>query len=242
MPSGAAGAAAPADGWVSAAETWTYASADNPTYTFTVAADVTSKYSLGMRVRLSQTTGGTKYGIITKLAYSAPNTTVTIYMGTDYSLANETISNPYYSIVKAPYGFPLDPSKWTVTFTDSTRRVQTPTINTWYNPGSPSLAVPIGCWNVEYRSWAYGEALIHCETALSTSSSSVSDSTLVGGIYAASTSAVAGMVTILAVLTLTAKTTYYAITRTQSSPGGGSTVGWLNDWSPMLIKATCAYL
>ena len=95
------------NGWTPALETWTYASADDPTYTFTISGDLTDKYSAGMRIKLTQTTA--KYFIITKVAYSSPNTTITVYGGTDYDLANATITNPYYSVVKAPQGFPLDP-------------------------------------------------------------------------------------------------------------------------------------
>jgi len=74
------------DGWRAAGETWTYASADDPTFTFTISGDKTSKYSPGMRIKLTQTT--VKYFIITAVSYSAPNTTVTVYGGTDYDLVN----------------------------------------------------------------------------------------------------------------------------------------------------------
>lgn len=90
-----AGSGIPADGWVSAGETWTYASADDPTFTFTISGDVTTKYSAGMRVKLTQTTA--KYFIVTNAAYSAPDTTIAIYGGTDYDLAKVAISSPYYS-------------------------------------------------------------------------------------------------------------------------------------------------
>lgn len=45
------------DGWIPAEETWTYASADDPTFTFTVAADVTGKYRVGMKLKLTQLLG-----------------------------------------------------------------------------------------------------------------------------------------------------------------------------------------
>ncbi|WP_442766606.1 hypothetical protein, partial [Mitsuokella multacida] len=102
------------DAWI-AGETWTYLGADAPTYTFTISGDKTSKYSPGMRIKLTQTT--VKYFIIVAVSYSYPNTTVTIYGGTDYTLENAAITDPYYSMVKAPAGFPLDPAKWTVSAT-----------------------------------------------------------------------------------------------------------------------------
>lgn len=96
---GAVGSGAAADGWVDASETWTYSSADGPTGVFTVAADVTGKYSPGMRVKLTQTT--VKYFIITAVStFTGGNTTITVYGGTDYTLANAAISANYYSTAR----------------------------------------------------------------------------------------------------------------------------------------------
>ena len=121
------------DGWISAGETWTYASADDPTFTFTVNADVTGKYSAGMKIKLTQ--GTVKYFIITAVStYSGGNTTITVYGGTDYDLANSAISANYYSMVKSPFGFPMSPAKWSVEFTSSDTQTQSaPTNGTWYN-------------------------------------------------------------------------------------------------------------
>lgn len=144
------------DGWLSAQETWTYASADSPTFTFTISGDKTTKYSAGMRIKLTQTTA--KYFIITKVAYSSPNTTVTIYGGTDYTLANATITIPFYSREKAPAGFPLNQTKWRVMVKDSTQRTQAnAVVNTWYNIGSTNqqITVPIGLWNLGYWTRLY---------------------------------------------------------------------------------------
>lgn len=41
------------DGWIPAEETWTYASADDPTFTFTISGDKTGKYSVGMKIKLT---------------------------------------------------------------------------------------------------------------------------------------------------------------------------------------------
>src|SRR5690606_8173477 len=66
-------------GWLALGQTLIYASADDPTFTATVAGvDLTSKLSAGMRLRVSQSTGGTKYFIITKVAFST-DTTITLY-------------------------------------------------------------------------------------------------------------------------------------------------------------------
>lgn len=133
------------DGWIDANETWTYASADDPTYTFTISGDLSSKYSAGMRIKLTQTT--VKYFIITAVSYSSPNTTITVYGGTDYDLASATITSPYYSMVKAPQGFPLERSKWTVPISASGSTQADPASGTLYNTGG-RLDIPVGSWEL----------------------------------------------------------------------------------------------
>lgn len=100
-------------GWISAVEEkWTFSLADDPTYTLNIPGDFSWKYCRGQRVRLQQ--GSVKYFIITGVGYSSPNTTLTLYGGTDYDLANIAYNRTYFSMAKAPYGFPLDEAKWRV--------------------------------------------------------------------------------------------------------------------------------
>lgn len=87
-------------GWIAGAGTWTYASAT----TFTVAGNVTAFFTPGTKLRLTQTT--TKYFYVLSSSYSAPNTTITITGGTDYTLANAAITAPAYSYMSNPQGFP----------------------------------------------------------------------------------------------------------------------------------------
>lgn len=87
----------PGDGWVSANESWTYASAT----TITVPTNATFKYSVGDKIRLIQS-GSAKFFYITGVAA----TTLTINGGTDYTLANAAIIQPCYSKRATPQGFP----------------------------------------------------------------------------------------------------------------------------------------
>jgi hypothetical protein len=114
-------------GWSKVQETWSYASADAPTFVMTVPAGATAKYSPGMRVKLTQSTGGTKYFIITAVA----STSITLYGGTDYTLNNEAITAPYYSTQKAPFGFPLSAAKWSVRVTNTSSASQTASDGVW---------------------------------------------------------------------------------------------------------------
>lgn len=87
-------------GWMPAGETWTYASAT----TFTVSGDVTAKYYAGVKLKLTQTSA--KYFYVVGASYSAPNTTITVTGGTDYTLTNAAITSPYLSYSTTPQGFP----------------------------------------------------------------------------------------------------------------------------------------
>lgn len=80
--------------------TLTYASAT----TVTVPYDITGLIRMGTRCQFTQTT--TKYAIVQSATYSAPNTTITFFANNDYSVAGATITDPYFSSVPFPLGFP----------------------------------------------------------------------------------------------------------------------------------------
>lgn len=88
--------ATPVDGWISAGETWSYASAT----TITVPSGAAAKYSKGDKIKLTQTT--VKYFYIVGVA----DELLTITAGSTYTLANEAITDNYYSHVENPVGFP----------------------------------------------------------------------------------------------------------------------------------------
>lgn len=127
--------------------TFTYSSWDSTTKTGVVNSnlDLTPYLSAGMKVKFTQSST-IKYGIITKISSSQ----ITLYMGTDYTLNNSGISNAFYSMLKAPYGFPMSKTKWTLSnqITSSTSKTS-PVDDTWYNIGG-SLTVPVGLWIPKY--------------------------------------------------------------------------------------------
>lgn len=92
-----------------------------------------------------------KMGIITKIgAYSGGATLVTVYGGTDYTLTNATISNPYFSTMKVPYNFNASVDKWRVLYISGATGTQSSPVNgTWYNLAG-SISIPIGAWQVDY--------------------------------------------------------------------------------------------
>lgn len=236
--------------WFPVTDTWTYVSADGNTGIFNVNADVTGKYTVGMRVKYVQSST-TKCGIITNVgSYSGGNTPITIWGGTDYTLANSSISGACISSLRSPVGFPMDPAKWDVKVTDTTARSQaSPTAGQYYNLGTVLIDVPIGIWEVGYSVAAVVSGGSNANwqdilTTLSTANNSASDAefTSRSRIYT-STSESHGLgasMTRSKVLNLGSKTRYYLNTMTGSS--SVATIYNDNDYHPLVIRAKCALL
>lgn len=111
------------DGWITATDTWTYASAS----TFTISGvDRTAVLTKGTKIKLTQTTA--KYFYVVSSAFST-NTTVTVTGGTDYTLANASITSPYYSYMQNPQGFPAY-FNYATTITSTTGGDTVPTYTT----------------------------------------------------------------------------------------------------------------
>lgn len=191
-----------------------------------------------------------KYFLVSYVApYSGGTQLISLYGGTDHSLANATISNPKYSATKVPFAFPANPDKWTVLFTDKTDRTQaTPTAGTWYNLGSISISVPTGAWMARYQVVQQAvstaaQTTINVFSALSTSNNNASDADLqafskVNG--ASGTLAVAQAVDRTKVIEVDTATTHYLIAKTSAS---AASIDFLNAaGAPCVITLTSAYL
>jgi hypothetical protein len=228
------------NGWVPANETWTYSSADSPTFVITVPSGVVSKYSPGMKIYLEQSSTG-KYFIVTKVA----DTALTVYGGTDYALASATISNPYYSVVDSPVGFPRDPAKWTtsISYTSNTSQ-SNPAQNTVYNLGSVSINLPIGAWKVQLHAVVAGErssaGWVTAFIGLSTSNNSISDTVMIEKIGMASVTAFWKSFFAEFQVAVTSKTAYYVVEYTDATGLSSLTVS--GTPTPTTVKAICAYL
>lgn len=227
-------------GWVAAGETWSYSSWDstNVTGVITVPFDATTKYSVGMKVKF--TNGSVKYGIITAVTA----TSLTLYMGTDYVLTNTTISSPFYSSQKAPYGFPMDPTKWTVVVS-STANLATSSSGSYAQQGSVQVSVPIGAFELSLS--ACFEVLkasatdIGAYCALSTSTSSATDAELLCHQEILGASATIGTLNSIFLkkyVIVASPTTYYLV----SQANAGVTTGVRGDSQTTYIRAVCTYL
>lgn len=235
-------------GWFAAGETWTFGAADAPSYTITIAGvDVTAKYTLGTKLRLTHA-AATKYFIVTKASF-AVDTTLTLYGGTDYTLAATAITNPFYSRDRAPVGFPMDPTKWTVFVADTTSVSQaTPTSGTWYNLGSLTITVPIGVWYLDWQANAQcnstaAQTSASQQTTLSTANNTESDTELSGMVIlgsASGTLTIGSMQTRHKTLVLTAKQQYFLNAKTLHT--NQNTINHRGDIAATVMRAICAYL
>jgi hypothetical protein len=102
------------DGWSTESLTCTYASAN----TFKILGiDTTKRYTVGTKFACTDA-ANTKYFYVVS-SYFSTDTTVTITGGSDYTLSGGAITNPMYSYMATPYGFPgsftvsLSPTGWT---------------------------------------------------------------------------------------------------------------------------------
>lgn len=84
-------------GWNEVSESWSYASAS----TITIPSDGTTKYQKGIKIRFKQG-GGYKYFVGKTIA----STLITVFVNTDYTVANSAITDIAYSYIENPYGFP----------------------------------------------------------------------------------------------------------------------------------------
>lgn len=234
------------DGWIAAGETWTFAAADAPTFTFTVPTDLTAKYTAGTRLKLTHA-AAVKYFIVTASAFAAGDTTVTVYGGTDYTLAAGAITLPFFSRQKSPAGFPLDPTKWTVVLSDTANRSQgSPVDTTWYNLGSLTLSIPIGVWRTFYELnmevTKTTTITLTMFVTLSTANNTESDTSMSSWLVIQGTNGLIThgcMVHRERILNLTSKTGYFL---NAMSNQAATTIFFRGDQVPTILRAVCVYL
>jgi len=90
----------------------------------------------------------TEYGIIHGLSFSAGNTTITVFTGTDYNAPPENLSGISYSAAASPIGFPRAKAKWRVQMRFR-QQVQTALANTTGNLVGAQFTVPMGEWRLK---------------------------------------------------------------------------------------------
>lgn len=136
--------------WIASGESWTFVSFNSSTRmgVVTVPSDATLKYTPGNRIRIQQTTGGVKYGII----HGVSSTTLTIFFPVGTTLNNEAITSPVYSALDTPQGFDKDFSLWRIVVNPTGNTANTPAKVTWYRPDATGvITYGVGKWKVSYQ-------------------------------------------------------------------------------------------
>lgn len=234
-----------ADGWIDISDEWTFDdNTDDPVFTAIVPIGAGSLYQAGMKIKLTQTS--VKYFIILKVE----NNKLYLYGGTDYELTDAVISNINYSTAKAPMGFPGEPAKWTISKTDTVRRVQsTPTSGVYYNIGGTNsqITIPPGGWRVSYQVaigfLVVNAQLISLQVGLSEAADSLTDPAMSNYkiMYHSGSSTWFGDTFIRQkLMTVVDKTLFYLVASVAAS--SGSELDFLNDNQTLTIEAVCAYI
>lgn len=253
---GSSNSSSSSDGWQDGTGTWSYSSADSPNFVMSVPDADAALMNVGTRIKLTQTT--VKYfGVQSIGTPSGGFTPVTIFGGTDYTLANAAITSPSWSNEKAPVGFPMSPLKWQVKASSTELKSKSsPTVNTWYgganaftSGSNQSIDVPIGAWRVTKK--CLSQCLTNASAAdadifstLSTSNNSESDSeftTYVRNGGASGTLLAIGFSSVTKILVVTTKTTYYHLIKWQNATSA-NTISFRGDIAPTQIILDWAYL
>lgn len=232
-------------GWTASGESWTFSSWTSGTRTgvITVPTDATNKYQAGMRIKISQSTGGTKYGIVHKVEA----TQLTVFFPEGTTLENEAITSPFYTSLKAPLGFNLNPDLWSLKTEDTTNRSTT---STSYASLSVTRILPAGVWSVYLKASTYFEApasssVFAASITLSTNASTETnpESTLYC-VHEAATNAndtaVGASLTSRSIFNLSSQTTLTLMGRTTNASTPAFARG--STGPATIIRATSAYL
>lgn len=230
-------------GWIPANETWTYVSFDSETLTGVVSSnlDMTPYLNVGMKVKFTQNSA-IKYAFITAIT----STQLTLFLGTDYSINSSAISNTYYSMLKTPYGFPMNPEKWELTFIrNSNDLYATVTTTNYYGGANNKLTVPVGTWEIEYNytiQITSAAATCYSRLALSQSSSEITERSLLSNFVMPLTAGTFASQRFVnsKIYNLTEEKTFYLLFKNDMAyidlyfVGSSAETSW--------IKAKCAYL
>lgn len=242
--------AIPEDGWIPSNFAGSFLSADSPIFVMSVVGNITgsSGVGVGMKMRLAHL-GQTKHFFVSQVTLTGAVTHLHLYGGTDFTLTTGSITDIYQSPVKAPYGFNINPDKWTQILTNTSNLTTgSPVQSQWYNLPPLSLSIPIGLWDVSWegslRPAKNASTSISQAASLSNSASSESDSkfTKVVSYDGASGNLVLsiGQAAPPRPLLLTTKTTYFLIIKSDTASMGSIAVR--GDAAATVIKAVCGFL
>lgn len=229
-------------GWNGIDSSFSFSSWDDKTKTAVIFSEnLTDTLSVGMKVKFVQN-NVTKYGIITDVKSSS----LTLFLGTDYILENASIGEFYFSMLKAPFDFPMNPEKWELSFVRSSNDVYSnPTITNYYGGVNNQLTVPVGAWVIEYNytiQFSGADVSCYSRLALSQSLSEITEGSLVSNLVMplASGKMISQRFVNSKIYNLTEQATFYLLFKNDIAYTNLYFVGSATQTS--WIKAKCAYL
>ena len=241
----------PSSGWIPGTGTWTCFTTDSPIFNVAVNTNITGTIGIGDRIQVTQS-GSNKFLLVHGVSITGSNSYLNLYGGTDYVLVSGSLTSPQYSQIKAPFGFPLNPDKWTVGLVNSTSSVSqaSPVANTWYNLGSLSGTLPIGVWDVSYyvAGVAEGNASANSSgfrVSLSTSGSAQSNADytsafVLTGLTVGTSPAHRESFVKSFIIESSVKTPYYLIAMTDVSNQGS--IRFRGDFATTIVDAVSVYI
>ena len=229
-------------GWNGIASAFSFSSWNNKTKTAVISSeDLTDTLSVGMKVKFVQN-NVTKYAIITAITSSA----ITLFMGTDYTLENTSINDFYFSMLKVPFDFPMNPEKWELTFIRNSNDVYAMvTTANYYGGTNNKLTVPVGAWEIEYNytiQFTSAATTCYSRLALSQSSSEMTEGSLASNFVMPLTAGAFASQRFVnsRIYNLTEEKTFYLLFKNDIAYSNLYFVGSSTQTS--WIKAKCAYL
>jgi hypothetical protein len=227
-------------GWTPSLATFSYTSADTPTFVMASSIDVSANFYPSVKVNMTQD-AVIKYFIVTAVS----GTAITLHGGTNYTLTSSPITNVSFSNAKSPFGFPLDKTKWWVISKIVTDLQQTsPVQYQWYS--FALFVIPIGAWRVYHDSFMspYRTANVDLRqrVTLSTANNSETDKDFSAVIQSDNVMNLQGSVHREKNLLLAAKTNYYLNSLTSTAGIGGIRMMHNTFGTETIICAECAYL
>lgn len=213
--------------------------------------DAVDHFEIGMKITFEQPTAGQQFGVIVTINDFDPNDTyVGVYLGNNYTIASESVSDLSVSRIQKPRGFDLNPASWEIFAQNfGTVSQSNPSAGVWYNLGSINIALPAGIWDVEYQ--VLGQSARTSGTAvqmfitLSTANNTESNSDYTvrhNSVVANNGSNQLELFTTfnrkMRIVT-TGLTTFYLNTQT---PGTANTLAFLGASSTTMIRAKSVYL
>jgi len=165
----------PKMGWTASGESWSFSSWTAATRigVITVPSDATLKYTPGMRIEITQVTGGIKHALI----HAVSATTLTLFFESGATLVNQAISSIYYSSLKVPFGFKISPLNWRIRKIYPGGEDKTSGLSNYQSLSSSLLTLGKGSWKVKAAftiEWKWSGTTADGNLALSDSSTTAS--------------------------------------------------------------------